>query len=643
MARGVGLHRLRKSAWSRVATVFLIALVLGLLSGIGHSSDKFARYRYALADTFFPRGETDPRLMVVAVDDTALGVVPGVFPWPRPVMGDLAGRLLSAGAAAVAFDVVFDSPSPGDDVLASAIRGRPVVLSGSASALEHPDDPRRAYGTGSGVALPAPELLAASAAVGLANVQPDKDGVVRTIPLIAESEKADMPSLALATYMLVEGVQGPIVQRPFGIEVGGRVIPTDEGKLLRVNFSADLSPGESAPPGTEPHIPVISAGEVLRDGAPENVAGKNVLIGATAGILQDFRLTPVAKENLGIPGVFLHANALNTMLTEQYVEEASTGETVAWVVFLAAAVALLGWLAPLKFGTTVPVLLLIGWLLWSMARFEAGVLPDLVYPPLAALFAVMSALVLRYVTEDKARRRVSALFAQYVPPAVAERLVNEDRLDSVMAGERLDVSVLFCDLRGFTAQAAAMEPAQVRLMLDTYYERLSEMVLDHGGTVMQYVGDEIYAAFGAPEIQDDHSSRALACAIAMQDARPKIGEELEALGLPTIRYGIGVNSGTVVSAIVGSSKKSQYSLVGDTVNIGSRLCSQAREDHVCFPDHVREAAGAAVPEGIEDLGPVEFKNATRPIRVWRYWAHRGDEAGVSDSGGLAATSGKSRV
>lgn len=628
MALGVGLHRLRKSVWSRVAACVLIAGVLAGLSGLGHGADFMVLPRLRLSDTVFPRGETDPRVLVVGVDDLALGVVPGDWPWPRDVQAELTRRLFAAGASAVVFDVVFDSPKPGDDAFALAIRDKPVVLSAEALDLEANVDEKRANRVVGDLRLPAQPLTDAATSLGVVNIAADKDGVVRSVPLIVETATSDVPTLGLAAYMLAEGLEGPIVQRPFGIEVGGRAIPTEERKLLRVNFSPALSPGEALAPGDTPDVPFVSAGEVMRDGAPDEVRGKIAMVGATAKLLQDFRFTPVAKKELGVPGVFLHANVLNTLLTETYVQDASTGETIAWVFLLSLVIGLLSWLTPLRFGATLPVLVLIGWLLWSFARFEVGVMPDLVYPPIAALVAFMAGVVLRYLTEGKARRRVSALFAQYVPPSVAQRLVDEDRVESVMQGERLDVSVLFCDLRGFTAQAAKMEPGQVRLMLDTYYESLSQMVLDHGGTVMQYVGDEIYAAFGAPEIQEDHSSRALACAVAMQDARPRIGEELEALGLPTIRYGIGVNSGSVVSAIVGSSKKSQYSLVGDTVNIGARLCSQAREDHVCFPEHVREAAGEAVPAVIDDLGPIEFKNATRPIRVWRYWAHKPVEGKV---------------
>lgn len=637
MARGDRLKRLRKSVWHRVGTALVIAVGLGTLTWLGHSAGTFGDFRLSLGDRFFPRGETDPRVVVVGLDEIALESVPGDRTFPRASHAELARKLLAGGAAAVAFDIAFEQSGEGDAELAEAIRGKPVLLSGRAGGLV-PQDPGRAHRV-EDLVLPPPALIDAAAGFGLVNIKPDGDGVNRRVPLIAETAQRDVPTLGLATYMLAEGLEGPIVQRPFGIEVGGHAIPTEARKLMRVNFSAGLSPGEDDSGPDPAEIPFLSAGEVLQNDSPPDVQGKIVLIGATASILQDFRQTPVAKGQLGVPGVFLHANVLNTLLTEQHLDGASSTETIGWVIFLAAAIAILSWLTPLRFGATLPVVLMVGWLLWSMARFEAGVVPDLVYPPLAALVALMAGLVLRYVTEGRARRRVSALFAQYVPPSVAQRLVDEDRVDSVMQGERLDVSVLFCDLRGFTAQAATMEPAQVRLMLDTYYERLSQIVLDHGGTVMQYVGDEIYAAFGAPEIQEDHSARALACAIAMQAARPSIGEELQALGLPPILYGIGVNSGSVVSAIVGSSKKSQYSLVGDTVNIGSRLCTQAREDHVCFPEHLREAAGEAVPADIEDLGPVEFKNATRPIRVWRYWAHRA-EGGPGPAEAKLAGSGK---
>ena len=641
MAKGDGLKRLRKSVWHRVAVVLLLAISLGGLSGLAHGTEVFGLFLMQAGDRIFPRGETDSRILVVGVDDRSLDTVQADWPWPRELQADLARRLLDAGAAVVAFDITFDNPRPGDEVLAAAIQGEPVVLAADAAVLTRQADDRRAYRATEGIRYPAQPLLEAAAAVGLVNVQGDKDGVVRSVPLIAETRETDVPTLGLAAYMLAEGIEGPVVQRPFGIEVGAQTIPTEDGKLLRVNFSPELSPGESFADGAPTEIPFLSAADVLSGDELDGVAGKIVLIGATAQILQDFRQTPVAKRNLGVPGVFLHANVLNTLLTDQYVEDASTGETVAWVVFLTAAIGLLSSIAPLRFGLAVSGVLLVGWLLWSFARFEVGVTPDFIYPPLAALLALMGGLILRYLTEGRARRRVSALFAQYVPPAVAERLVNDDRVDAVMAGERLEVSVLFCDLRGFTAQAATMEPAQVRVMLDTYYERLSQIVLDHEGTVMQYVGDEIYAAFGAPEIQTDHSSRALSCAIAMQQARPSIGAELEAHGLPPIRYGIGVNSGSVVSAIVGSAKKSQYSLVGDTINIGARLCTQAREDQVCFPEHVREAAGQAAPADIEDLGPIEFKNATRPIRVWRFLAHQTDDDPVPEPSDLSVLGAKS--
>ncbi len=635
MRWALGLKQLRRSAWHRAAVAIVFALNLAVLAGVGLNRGDFGTYRELAADLIFPRGTTDPAIAIVGVDDDALEAVPEAWPFPRETQGLLAQRILASGARAVVFDIVFDAPREGDDQFAAAIAGQPVVLSARVGSLLRPRDARRAFSVDGEVAPPAPVLAESAAAIGLVNVQAGKDGVVREIPLIAEADAVDIPSLALATYMYVEGLKGPVIQRPFGVEVDGRIIPTGDSKLFRINFSPELSPGDSGP-GSGP-VPLVSAADLLTSAEPvSELKNKIVFVGATAPILQDFRQTPVAKENLGLPGVFVHANALNTMLTKEFVYEGSTTETVGWVFFLAAAIAIVSWLTPLRYGATVPVVLVLGWLLWTLARFEAGVMPDFVSPPLAALLAIMFGLVMRYLTEGKARRRVAALFSQYVPPSVADRLVNEDRVDSVMQGERLDASVLFCDLRGFTAQAATMEPAEVRLMLDTYYERLSRMVLDHGGTVMQYVGDEIYAAFGAPEIQTDHSARALACAIAMQEGRPALGEELVSLGLTPVFYGIGVNSGSVVSAIVGSSTKSQYSLVGDTVNIGSRLCSQAREDQVCFPDHVRDAAGPAAPAGIEDLGPIEFKNATRPIQVWRFWANRDD--GSSDNSGKKATS-----
>jgi adenylate cyclase len=230
----------------------------------------------------------------------------------------------------------------------------------------------------------------------------------------------------------------------------------------------------------------------------------------------------------------------------------------------------------------------------------------------AAAVAVTVALLVRQLVQ---RRRLALLFSEYVPADVARDLVESGRAQTAQAGERLLVTVLFCDLRGFTPTAARLAPADVRQLLDTYYEHLSRVVFAYGGTVLQYTGDEIFAVFGAPIPHSDHADAALACAAAMRAALPDLNAELAELGLPGVAYGMGLHTGLVVAAHVGSSVRRQYSIIGDAVNVGSRLCSQAREHQIVFSralaDHLSTAADA------DPLGDIPLKGVATPMPLYR--------------------------
>ena len=234
------------------------------------------------------------------------------------------------------------------------------------------------------------------------------------------------------------------------------------------------------------------------------------------------------------------------------------------------------------------------------------------YPSLAVIVAFVGALGLRYFGETRQRRRVTALFSQYVPETVAQRLVDEDRASIAVEGERLDMTVMFCDLRGFTALSESLSPAIVRAMLNHYYDRVTDVVLGSGGTLMKYVGDEVFAVWGAPLPSTDHPQRALDCAIAIQALTPDLNRELVELGAPAVAFGIGLNTGEAVAAHFGGGRRRQYDVVGDTVNIGAPplFGGRAGRDHpVGSGAHPRagaagrRAAGPGRAEGREPGAP----------------------------------------
>jgi len=259
----------------------------------------------------------------------------------------------------------------------------------------------------------------------------------------------------------------------------------------------------------------------------------------------------------------------------------------------------------------------------SALRLRGGHLLDVVRPLSAVLAAMLAAVLLRGAAELRQRRQVQALFGEYVPAGVVSQLLDQDRVEAAAGGERLEVALLFCDLRGFTTMAESLEPAQVRDVLNAYYLATTRVVFDHGGTVMQYVGDEVFAVFGAPIPQVEAATTALRCAVAMQQTAGAINDRLAGRGLPPVAYGIGLHSGEVVAAHVGNEIRRQYAVIGDPVNVGSRLCGQARAGEVVVSDAVLDRAGERLP--VEPLGPLPLKGKRQPVRAFRVAAGRPSE------------------
>jgi adenylate cyclase len=436
--------------------------------------------------------------------------------------------------------------------------------------------------------------------------QDPADGVVRSVLLAFDTPDhgAFIPALSLAAVMRLRGVND-IILRPGGVQIGDRFVPTGDATAMTMNFSEELSDPNSA----------ISALSVL-DGSldPEKVRDKVVFIGATDPLSGDLRLAPTNKSSR-LPGVFLHANAANTMLTATYLEEAGDGTTLMWVALLTFLIGVAVLMLPLWLSPIVTLFLAGGYVVFWIWRFDDGVIYNVIYPIVAAFFAFVGALGIRYFGETRQRRRVTSLFSQYIPETVARRLVDEDRAELAQEGQRLDMTVLFCDLRGFTALSESLSPATVRVMLDHYYDRVTELVLSMRGTLMKYVGDEVFAVWGAPIPTDDHPAMALACAIAIQELTPELNRELLERDAPEISFGIGLNTGEAVAAHFGGRRRRQYDVVGDTVNVGARLCSAAGRGEIILSDAV--LSRVPNPPEVEPVGAVELKGVSRELKLWR--------------------------
>lgn len=590
-------------------TAVAVAGAVTALCAVLTATGAFGGLRLRASDAVtFPRGEVAPEVVVVAVDSASVAAQAQAWPWSRDRQATLVEAITAAGARTVVLDVVLAPASSGDDRLADALAAVPSVIG---AAVESTTDQDRQWTTADVLlasSLIEPEAVFRDAAtlVGHTAVTPDaEDGVTRTVPLVVEWNRRFRPSLALAALAVHAGIGDQLTVRPGAVQIGGRSIPTDARHQLRVSYTDALSDNDAT------HV--VPAADVIAGRAGERLRDKVVFVGVTDPIAGDRVLTPIAKRS-GTAGVFVQANAYNTMANRTYLSAASTGETTMWVLLLSLAVAIATLSVRLWVGVVAAAASIVGYLFFAVARADRGSVLEVVVPVIGVLLAVLSSAGARELLVDRQRRRIAALFGQYVPPRVAKELVGEQRASGLLDGRRLDATVVFCDIRGFTPLTSSLAASQVRDLLDTYYSVLSDVVLAHEGTVISYTGDEILAAFGAPLETDDHPSRAVRCAIAMQEAHPRVVARMRERGFDAFGYGIGVQTGEVVSAVMGTEIRRQYNVIGTTLTLGARLCAQAGPGEVVIASETWERLDER-PDAEEFVA--ELKGRAEPAHLHR--------------------------
>jgi len=597
----------RRSLWFKVLTSALIALAVTGGAWAGLDAGVFQGTQLRLADGLFPAVGRDPRIVVVQADEESLNELKeeeGRWPWRRSIHGELISRLTRDGALVVGYDVTFaeqDTTDPaGDRELAEALgRAGNVILAANAEFEGRLGD------IPSAVEIDGPFRLLASRAAGVAhaNVIPDPDGVVRALPPFIERADFElMPGISTGLYQMVEGIQGPPTIRLDGFQVGDRLIPTGPAHLMDINFTESF--------------PTFEFVDVLRGDSPAGAfRGKIVLVGATALGLGDTRFTPLDKSS-GQPGVLVHANALNTMLTGAFLQPDGMGITLAWIfgiTFLAAlAVAFLAiWLSPL-----VALAILAGYYFVAFTRFDDGRVMNLVYPLFTVALAFIGALAVRYFTEERERLRVTRVFGRYVAgDVVSEVLAAPEKALATLEGASRPLSVLFADLRGFTSASDGAEPEQVVIALNAYLDAMTRAVNDELGTIDKFMGDCVMAFWGAPRPTEHHADRAARAAIRMLDYIDEAVEAGKTAGLNVKGCGVGIATGQAVVGNIGSSERLDYTVIGDTVNTASRLCGVAGAGQIVVTDLCAQQLGDEFR--FADLPLLTVKGKAQALRVFQ--------------------------
>ncbi|MGU3538571.1 CHASE2 domain-containing protein [Methylobacterium sp. A54F] len=562
-----------------------------------------------------PRPTSFRPVVIVDIDEESLRAY-GQWPWARTRVAELVRRLREAGAAAIAFDAVFPEPDrlsparvaealegldpaakaalarlPGNDaVLAEAVAGGRVILGQTAltSATDNDaalpqtgfaalgPDPAPFMAQFPGLLRNLPELEQAAAGRGLFTIVPERDGMVRRVPLVMIAEERMVPALSLEVIRVLSGAGAVLVRSDAAgvtsVALQGLDVPTDASGAVWLHFNH--------------HDPArfVSARSVL-DGSldPERVREKIVLIGTSALGLLDNKTTPVDRV---IPGVEVHAQVLESVLSGATLSYPNYAVVVE--VALAVAVSLgiivlapaLGALRLLLLGAVVAVSLAAT----SWFRFtQLGILLDPTFP-LGASFSVYAVLVFtNYAREQLGRQRIRSAFGQYLSPALVDELAaNPEKLR--LGGEERQLSIMFSDVRGFTAIAEfyKADPAGLTALMNRFLTPLTNAIIERRGTIDKYMGDAIMAFWNAPLDDADHEANAAQAALDMLERMGALNAlrkaEAEAGGYPVLPLdvGIGINTGRCVVGNMGSDLRFDYSVLGDTVNLASRLEGQSK-------------------------------------------------------------------
>ncbi|HEX4869996.1 MAG TPA: adenylate/guanylate cyclase domain-containing protein [Moraxellaceae bacterium] len=639
-----------------ITLLFLVAAPLGVFDGL-------ERKAYDLRVAATVPGTLDERVVIADIDERSLKAL-GRWPWSRDVVGRMVDTLFrDYGVRVVGFDVVFAEPEANAglglmrELAEGPLRGDPAFqqeYAARAAALDHDAQFAQALagknvvlgmvfngGDGEGLnplppaygslpeggvpalgALPQPRSYTANLEALTRNARAtgffdnphiDEDGIFRRVPLLQVYDNKLYPSLALATLHMALGAPPlqPVMGQAGsyaaleGVQVGKDIhIPTD----ARSNV---LVPWRGRHGDAFRYVSIIDILE--RKVSAETLKDKIVLVGTTAPGLLDLRSTPLEKT---YPGVEVHANIISGVLDDMVRQQP------AWMLgaelVMLVVVALLILLVAARLAPAGQVLVSLGLALATLALNLLAWNRGLVLPLASSLLliAVLFTFVMSwgYFVEAQGKRSITRLFGQYVPPDLVDEMAKRPESIS-MAGEARELTVLFSDVRDFTSISEGLSATELSALMNAYLTAMTRLIHKHRGTIDKYMGDAIMAFWGAPVADAEHARRALQTALDMQADLVQLQADFQARGWPALAIGIGLNTGLMNVGNMGSEFRMAYTVMGDAVNLGSRLEGLSKNYGVTIV--VSEATRAAVPDfAYRCLDQVRVKGKLEPVRIY---------------------------
>jgi len=544
----------------------------------------------------------DKRVVIAAIDGKSINEL-GRWPWDRKIIARLVENLKLYGAKTIALDIVYSEPSnPGSDKqLADAFRSSGSVVggyffreepeqpdSGSLSALEQSrikilkirdnatDVPIAGYPS---VELNIPSIAQSVAGAGFFNIIQDSDGILRSSNLLIIYEGNVYPSLALSALRHYVGSEIILEAAQYGVDnllIGNHRMPVDESGRLTLNYY-----GKG---GTFKTIPAV---DIIKNRLkPGSLNDSVVFVGPTEIGLSDLRTTPVDPV---LPGVEVHATVASNALQNRFIIRDGRVTMLDMAFIIIFAVLLTTSLSFIKRTVIALLLFLMTLGLYfsiNFMVFENYLLNTSVLFPMASITtAYLCSEAYRNLIEEKHSRFLKKAFTSYVSPAlVGEIMKNPDMLK--LGGEKRNITVLFSDIRGFTTISEKLTPEALVHLLNQYLGPMTDIVLQHRGTLDKYIGDAIMALYNAPLDVEDHPLQACRSALVMMEKLKDLNVDFKANGLPAVDIGIGINTGDVIVGNMGTDVRFDYTAMGDTVNLSSRLegMNKIYKTHIIFTE-----------------------------------------------------------
>ncbi len=537
----------------------LVALATGIILAILAHANVFYTWNLGLTDALYGGTPAMRDITIITIDDKSLQEI-GRWPWKRTVFAELLNNTNNANV--IAFDIAFFETTEDDKILGDAMREHNAILA------EEYDFTRKT--------LLAPGKGFENIKTAVINIYTDQDGISRNIPTTLQEK----PGFALKT-----------AQEYIGNEI------TAPEKLL-VNFAGE--------PGS---YKMHSATDVINGKVDaKEFENKIVLVGATAPDLHDDYLVPTSHGKR-MPGVEIHAHAIQTILTKQYLRHQTFTSLAIVILVLSLISGLLYTFVKIRYSAVILVLILIAYFVAAIFMFKRGIILNLVYPILTVVLTSLTTISYVASKESKNKKYILGIFGKYVSKDVVEHLLKSEK-SIELGGVEKQVTALFADIRGFTAMSEKMTPHQVITILNHYFGDMTDLIFAHDGTLDKFVGDCLFALWGTPLEDKQHAYKAVKCALAIQE---KLKTQ-HTKDIPPINLGIGICSGPAVVGNMGSAQRQEFTAIGDTINTASRLSGVSSGGQIIISESTYKMIKDKVKA--KKLEPIKVKGKEKPLTVY---------------------------